>query len=124
METIVKRLKQGEYHFSSGTINSPEFNKFYRDFRKVFTKELIKLNATGVEFSKGHFYLTGFFKLDEQYYYFSLSDVRHGFGFNRAGNPEMLIRTAQHNRDYTGGVNNYVEINQDIANSITKTFRL
>jgi len=124
MKSIIERLHAGINHFQSGGCNSNEFNKFFRDFKKVFTKELNNLNATEISFSKGHFYLSGFFKVNEQYYYFSLSDVRHDWIIGRSGKPEMLIRTAKHLKDYTGGVNCYVAIEPEMYKEIKRTFRL
>jgi len=124
MKRIAELLMAGVRYFSSGTINSEQFHEFFDLFKKAFTTELRKLGATSIEFSKGHFYLSGFFKVGEQHYYFSISDVRHGFGFNRNEKPEMLIRTAQHNKDYTGGSNRYVEIKPGIHRQLAYMFSL
>ena len=124
MKNIIQNLLGGINYFGSSSANSPEFNKFYNSFKKVFKKELANINATDIEFSKGHFYLSGFFRVGEQLMYFSISDVRHGFGFNRNDQPEMLIRTVQHNKDYSGGSNNYVVIEEGIAENIKRKFRL
>ena len=124
MKKIIEQLKIGERYFGSGGHNSPEFNKFFNSFKKVFKKELETIGATDFEAGKGHFYLSGFFRLGEQLFYFSISDVRHGLGFDRSGQPKMLVRTAQHNKDWTGDSNNYVEIKEGIAEEIQRTFRL
>jgi len=124
MKTIVQNLLGGINYFGSSSRNSDEFNKFFRLFKKEFTKELLNIAATSIEFSKGHFGLSGFFKVDEQFYYFSISDVRGGFGFNRNNEPEMLVRTAKHNKDYSGGSNNYVVIKPEMHKEIARKFRL
>jgi hypothetical protein len=120
MKNIIANLLGGINYFGSSSANSPEFNKFFNAFKKVMKKELATIGATDIEFSKGHFYLSGFFKAGEQFVYFSISDVRHGFGFNRNNEPEMLVRTAQSNKDYTGGANNSVVM----AESIKRKLRL
>jgi hypothetical protein len=75
-------------------------------FCRSFTKELRKIGAYDMTYSKGHFNITGFFTVKEQAYYFSLSDVRSGFCY-----PEnLLLRTAKNYKDYTGGGNMYVII--------------
>jgi hypothetical protein len=124
MKNIARLLLRGENYFGSGSYNSEEFDEFFKSFKKSFTRELKKINAVSIEFSKGHFYLSGFFKVNEQHYYFSISDVRHGFGFYANGKPRMLIRTAEHNKDYTGGGNNYVEIDSSIHKKIAVCFNL
>jgi len=124
MNSLLNRLYAGVGHFSSGGANSEQFHTFFDDFKKSFTYQLKKLKATEIEFSKGHFYLSGFFKVGEQHYYFSLSDVRHGFGFNHWGKPELLMRTAKHNKDYTGGGNCYVEIKNQMYKGIAMKFNI
>lgn len=104
MEKSLKLLRQG---FESSSTSTPQFNTFFSTFKKEFTAELKKVNATEIQFSKGHFYISGFFKVNEQMYYFSLSDVR-GSEFQRE--ISMLYRTAKNNKDYTGGSNNWVNI--------------
>lgn len=124
MKTILAQLLAGVNYFGSSSRNSPEFNKFFNAFTKVMKKELECIGATNFEISKGHFYLSGFFKIGEQLIYFSISDVRSDFGFNRSGEPEMLVRTAKHNKDWTGGGNNYVVIEEGMAENIKRKFSL
>jgi hypothetical protein len=121
MKRIVDLLYRGEYYFGTGSHTTPEFDSFFDMFKVSFTNELKKIKAKDIEFSKGHFYLSGFFRIGEQLIYFSISDVRHGLGF-RAGRPEMLVRTAQHNRDFTGGANTYVFIEPNMSKEIARKF--
>jgi hypothetical protein len=60
----------------------------------------------------------------EQWFYFSISDVRGEFGIGRDQKPKLLIRTAQHNKDYTGGTNRYVTIAPNIHKEIARLFNL
>ena len=125
MKTLINRLYAGEGHFSSGGRNSEQFNTFFNDFLKSFTYQLKRLKATEIEFSKGHFELSGFFKINEQHYYFSLGDVRHGYIFNTySQKPELLIRTTQYNKDYTGGQNTFVAIQDGMYKEIARKFNL
>lgn len=121
MKTVARRLKLGGDFFRSSTSNTPVFNQFFDLFKKDFTKELMMLGAEDIEFTKGHFYISGFFRLKEQWIYFSLSDVRSQFG---SGVPQLLVRTAKHNKDFTGGINNYVNIEPEMYKSIANTFSL
>ena len=85
-----------------------------QDFRTLFTKEknritkaLMALGCTDIEMSRQFYYYFGFFTSKTgQIYYFSCSDVRH-FTYDK-----ILYRTATHNRDFTGGSNQYVNRNE------------
>jgi len=100
--------------FESSSGVTDEFKAFYSTFRSEFKKELKTIGATDAQFSRGHFYVSGFFTVDGQAYYFSISDVRD-FIYSKVNNPmscmhKMLYRTAQNYKDYTGGHNQWVSI--------------
>jgi len=40
--------------------------EFYRTFKSEFRKELKSIGATNIVFSRGHFYVSGFFTLNGQ----------------------------------------------------------
>jgi len=103
MKKSITLLKNG-FESSSGT--TPEFLTFFRTFKSEFTKELKSIGATEIQIGKGHFYISGFFTINGQAYYISLSDVRDA----EYHIPNLLYRTAQHYKDYTGGSNQYVNI--------------
>ena len=106
MNELLKLIKMGDDYFGSSSRNTDEFNAFFRSFKKRMAKEVESVDGTDYEIAKGHFYLSGFFKTSTgQLYYFSLSDVRWNWG-----EPQLLYRTAEHNRDWTGGMNQYVNI--------------
>jgi hypothetical protein len=106
MSTIKTRILQG---FESSSRTTPEFSKFYNQFKKEFTKELLSIKATNITFSKGHFYISGFFTVNNQPYYFSISDVRFFPHTN------LLYRTAKNYKDFTGGTNQYSTIEDGMA---------
>ena len=121
MRSVAAKLRQGYSYFGSGSYNSPEFNTFFESFMRSFTKELKKIQAKDLIFNKGHFNISGFFTLEDQAIYFSISDVRDGVcGWQRQR--QMLIRTAKSYEDFTGGVNNYVDIEPDMAKKISIVF--
>lgn len=122
MKQLVSRLESGERFFGSGGHNSERFEEFFEDFKRAFTYQLKKLKANTISFSKGHYYISGFFKIEDQFYYFSLSDVRDGV--RTFDKPKMLIRTAKSAEDYTGGGNNYVAIEEGMYKGIARTFRI
>lgn len=74
-------------------------------------KGLEKLGYTNITVSRGFNYRSGFMEKDGQLYYFSTSDIR----FDKPTNSMfVLTRTAEHRRDFTGGVNTYHVVN-DLA---------
>lgn len=107
MKEILKKLQAADFESSSS--KTKEFTTFARNFKKAFAKEIATVGAELTDFGVGHFYVYGFFKKGSQLYYFSISDVRHGFG------TRLLYRTAKHNKDWTGGSNMYVSIDEGMA---------
>lgn len=70
--------------------------------KTVSLKKAIKLvfpTATDIKITNGYRYRSGFFNLGEQTMYFSCSEI----GSNVEKN--VMYRTAQHRKDYTGGSN-------------------
>jgi hypothetical protein len=98
----------------SGTRKGPQFIAFCAKFRNAFTKELQSIGATDIVFNYGHYYISGFFTVGTKMYYFSIGDVRWFFSVSGCKYP-LLYRTAQHYKDYTGGINQYVEIENGMA---------
>jgi len=110
MNKSLELLRRG---FESATVKTPEFMAFVRTFRSEFTKELKSVGATKIEISAGHFYISGFFtSASGQIYYFSLPDVR---GMEFVSTPKLMYRTAQHYRDFTGGSNQWIDIEIGMA---------
>lgn len=107
-----KSLELLNVEFESSSRETPQFKFFYTTFKREFTKELKQMGATDIKFSKGHFYLSGFFTSQSgQPYYFSLSDLR---GSVR----KLLYRTAKDYKDYRGGSNMYVPIETGMFNNM------
>jgi len=125
MKKTLALLKAG---FESSSGLTPEFAQFFRTFKSEFTKELRTIGATQIVFNRGHFYVSGFFTVDNQAWYFSLSDVR-GMDYGLKNHPEscmnkLLYRTAKHYKDYTGGHNRYAIIETDMAQEMCWSFKL
>jgi len=117
MANLMKQITDALKNWNSTGTNSkhdPEFTTFKRLFKKGLTKELKKVGAINIVFSYGHYYISGFFTVETQIYYFSLSDVRHGFVFNYNGEAEIMYRTAKHYKDFTGGCNQRVSLEEDM----------
>ena len=90
-----------DYHFESSSGLTPEFVEFSSAIRR----ELKKIDGFDlVSFSRGSFYFSAFLKSKktEKLVYLSSSDVRH---FKNGWWNDLLIRTAKHDKDYSGGSN-------------------
>lgn len=119
MDTFRKQIEQGENYFGSGSRNTPTFKSFATKFKNKLVKELKKVaDVSDKKIDTGHFYISGFITVNGQVIYVSISDVRHGF------NPQLLVRTAKDYKDFTGGSNNYVNIDNNIGVNIVRTLRL
>lgn len=117
MRRFVQALRNPA-QFGSGTRTTPEFDSFFRKTRNDFNKSLADV-AERIEMKKGHFYFYGFLtrKSDGQAIYFSISDVRFFPG------DKMLVRTAKDYRDFTGGHNEYVSINDSFEANLKQAIR-
>lgn len=124
MRNLANQLVRGVHYFGTSTRNTEEFNNFFSSFKRSFKRELNKINAKDLEMSKGHFHLSGFFTVQEQVIYFSISDVRGCLQTNWKGLPEMLIRKAKDYKDYTGGSNRYVAIESNMSREILRVCNL
>jgi cysteinyl-tRNA synthetase len=102
-KTGMERWLNNSFESSSGL--TPEFATFAKDFKKAIT-DSIKDNFELVNWSRGHFEVFGFLKnkTTEKMVYFSISDVRY---WQNEWYDHILIRTAEHDKDYTGGSNCY-----------------
>ncbi len=110
MKKSTQLIAQG---FESSSGKTPEFLAFARTFKAEFMAGLKARGAKEFEFSVGHFYLSGFFTApDGGLLYFSIDDVR----WSKPG--LLLIRTAKHRKDYTGGSNRTYTMAPDILERV------
>jgi len=99
-----KALAATAQYFESSSGQTPQYLAWYRLFRREFTKFLIAIGATQIQIGKpNHFDMSGFFTVGTQAWYFSISDLR-------GSKDKMLIRTVKSYKDYTGGLNQYVRL--------------
>ena len=93
------------YPFESSSMLTPEFAKFAREYKQAI-KKMMGADYEILNWSRGHFYVSGFVKNKKsgKLAYFSISDVRF---FPEAWFKNMLVRTAKYDKDYTGGPNCY-----------------
>lgn len=110
-----KTLRLFNKGFQTSSGKTPEFMTFARAFKSDLKKELESNGATDVQFSVGHFYLSGFYTVGSQAWYFSISDVRF---FREA---KILYRRADSYKDYTGGTNQYTKIETGMGNTMIRS---
>ncbi len=92
--------------FESSCFLTDQFRAFSRDFKK-FVKKNLPEDSELVGWSRGHFEISGFVKRGDKYAYFSTSDVRF---FRKQWYKNMLVRSAAHEKDYTGGSNCFIAL--------------
>ncbi len=106
------------YHFESSCYLTPEFAEFAKQVSSCLKKiEGYEL----VDFLRGHFYFSAFLKNIEtgKLVYISCFDVRH---FPDRWYYGLLIRTASHKKDFTGGSNNFIKFTKikEMASQLTQ----
>ncbi len=116
MKTALELTQQ---EFESSSTRTKQYLKWHTTFKRQFTAFLQSLGCVGIEISKpNHFDMSGFFMApngkEGQLWYFSIGDLRWDKG-------KMLIRTAKHYQDYTGGCNLYADLSS--VGRFTKTFK-
>ena len=109
-----------DVEFESSSSLTPEFAKFAREY-KTAIKKLLSSNFELISFNRGHFDLSGFVKNKDnnKLVYISTSDVRY---CSNSWYNSILIRTAEHEKDWTGGSNNFSSLDSllDYITRLTK----
>lgn len=107
------------YHFASSSGLTEEWATFSAKMRAHLKKTLAP-DFTLISYNRGHFYFSAFIKNNAtgKLAYISCSDVRY---FSEEWYNSLLIRTAQHDKDYTGGVNGFTTLPKlrEAANRLT-----
>lgn len=107
MATLNDLKKYLDYEFSTGCYTGEDYKTFQRKYIN-YLKSIAKENGWElVNVGKNHYEFSAFFKYEDKYVYFSISDVR--FWQNEWYN-NILIRTASSDRDYRGGRNYYTTL--------------
>ena len=109
-KTVFKKLFDWKGNsFESSTYRTPEFMAFARMFRSYIREQARDNGLEVTNFSTGHFYCSGFLRniSTGKFAYFSISDVRY---FPDSWIDDVLLRSADHEKDFTGGRNQRVNI--------------
>jgi len=108
----MESLNMLKEEFESSIGETEHFRQFYRAFKRDM-RRILRPYVKRIRFSKGHFFVSGFFELDDgRIFYFSTGDVRYKLM------PSMLIRRAKDFNDYTGGTNMYVPYDERFSESL------
>lgn len=107
MATLKDLEKYIDYEFSSGCYTGEDYKQFQTKYVN-YLRSLCKQNGWElVNVGRNHYEFTAFIKRDSRYVYFSISDVRY---WQNEWYKHILIRTANNEKDYTGGYNNYTSL--------------
>jgi hypothetical protein len=93
-----------------GAYNSDESKQMCRDFNNMLKQELKSINAH-VKITSGHYCFSGMIEIDNKFVYVSYDIPRGNYAsidINDASAMNgVLVRTAEHATDWTGGHNNF-----------------
>jgi len=111
-EDFKKSLYLLGFEFESSSQTTEQYKEFHRVFRNEL-KKVLKPYIKELDYSKtNHFDISEFIKLnDDRIFYFSISDLRWS-------KDSLLIRTAENFKDYSGGSNDYVKIDENFKESL------
>lgn len=107
MKKSIAMIRAG---FESSCYETDEFKSFFTTFKREFTKELQSVGATNIVFRKGHFYVSGFYTIGTQAWYFTLSDVRGVPHIHGISGIPFMYRKCKDYKDYTGESNRWVSM--------------
>jgi hypothetical protein len=109
----MKFIKLLDKEFMSTSYETWEFKEFVSAFKKDI-KDILKpyIDNYDIEFHKGHFEISCMVKLNTgQIWYLSIGDVRWD-------KKQMLVRTAEHFKDWTGGPNGFVTLDENFKTNL------
>ena len=104
---IQELQKYLHYEFSTGAITGEDYKTFERKYISYLKGICKQNNWDFIKANKNHYCFSAFLKVKGRYIYLSISDVRY---FENEWYKNILIRTAQNDRDYTGGSNHYTNL--------------
>lgn len=109
MRKFVKRW-QGKCLADTGTYVSKEFNTFQNAFKRLMTEVATELGGELVNFNKGHYDVSGFIERNGKFVYFDYSNYMNRSRVDLRNRDAFYCRTAKDSRDYQGGYNNFVSV--------------
>lgn len=110
VQTVLNHLRNGIEDWGGTT--SRDFMNWAKEFKHMIQEQIALVGGTDYKQNTGHYYVSGFFKIGEQAYYISCDDVRYSSADHVVNT--ILIRTAKDYKDYTGGCNHYIRIDDNM----------
>lgn len=104
-----------------GGVTSKEFDQFSRDFKSVL-KEICSPDWEVTKYGKGHYFVSTFLRNaanSEKFLYLNVGDIRH----NPNWHGRILYRTAENEKDYRGGTNQYSSL-KNLQNALERENRM
>lgn len=94
-----------------GGITSTSYEEFEKNYKSALSDMAKKIGFELHSFNKGHYEFSAVLKQKStgNFFYVSVSDVRY---FPEEWHESVLYRTMRHDRDWTGGCNNYCRLEQ------------
>ena len=108
MAKLPELEKYLSHQFSTGRYTGEDYKSFQRKYIN-YLRSVCKENGWELLVSsKGHYWLSAFIRNTAgKHLYLSISDVRY---WKNEWYNNILIRTAEHSKDYRGGRNNYTRL--------------
>lgn len=91
-----------------GCVNSDQMKSFSRKFKNFLKRLFENDDITIVNYSLGHYYISGFLKKDDIYIYFSYDVPRGAVPINMK-KLDILFRLAKNEKDFTGEMNHFTD---------------
>lgn len=113
MEQIIKKYQNRALE-DWGSVMSAEAKQFAKDFKRRLSFNAKKRGIEIVGWNVNHYDFSGFLKKNDKYVYFSYNIPRYEEPINLLSRNHngFLVRTAEHEKDYRGGYNNFCNILQ------------
>lgn len=118
MATLKDLQKYLDYEFSSGCYTGDDYKTFQTKYINYLRSLCRQQNWELVNVGRNHYEFSAFIKNQNNYVYFSISDVRF---FRNEWYNKILIRTAENEKDYHGGHNNYATL-PNLTNAVGNLF--
>ena len=97
-----------DYIFSSGGETGTDYKTFENKYRNILKEIANNIDAKLISFSKNHYTFSAFMERNGNFAYISISDVRN---CSNSWRYDILIRRAEHAKDFKGGWNTFTTIN-------------
>lgn len=99
-----------------GGVTSDEYKEFQRNYKSVLKDIGKQIGFDLYSFNGNHYEFSAVMKSNttNKYYYISISDVRY---FKNEWAENILYRTMEHERDWTGGSNNFSSL-EDLSRNL------